>query len=341
MRVLIVKMSSLGDVIHTLPALTDAMHAVPGIRFDWVVEPSFQGVPVLHPAVDRVIPAPLRAWRKRPFSRETARQFPAFCKMLRAQQYDAVIDAQGLLKSALITRLCRGPRFGLDRHSAREPVAAFFYRHRISVPRQQHAIDRVRQLFSEALGFVLPETAPDYGIDRARIPAFFQPGKYLIFFHGTTWETKHWPEGHWRMLAKRAVQHGFEVRLPWGNAAERSRAERIAAECEGVSVLPALDLAAMASVLAGAQGVVSVDTGLGHLAAALGVPGVSLYGPTSPGLSGAVGTSQIHQLADFVCAPCFGRQCTFKGAAPTQEQPPCLAGISPELVWARLESVKE
>lgn len=336
MRVLLIKTSSMGDILHTLPALTDAAHAICGIQFDWVVEAPFQQIPHWHPNVDHVIPVALRTWRKQPFSRKTWQAGWAFCRQLRARQYDAVIDAQGLIKSALITRLARGKRFGLDRHSARESLASLFYQAKIAVQRKQHAVIRLRQLFAKTLGYSLPETPPDYGIDRTRL-ALPSSGEYLVFLHGTTWESKHWPETHWKTLAAIAIEKGFAVKLPSGNPREHARAIRIAKALKGVEALPSLDLGGMAAVLAGASGVVAVDTGLGHLAAALGIRGVSLYGPTNPALSGAIGISQIHLAAKLPpCAPCLGRKCTFPGAAGTEHHPPCLGSLTPERVWEAL-----
>ena len=107
MRVLVVKMSSLGDVIHTLPALTDAAAAIPGITFDWVVEEGFAEIPAWHPAVDTVIPIALRRWRKHPWRDFRGPQWRACRQALRRQHYDAVIDAQGLLKSVFVARLVK------------------------------------------------------------------------------------------------------------------------------------------------------------------------------------------------------------------------------------------
>ena len=342
MTVLIVKTSSMGDIIHTLPALTDAMQARPGIQFDWVVEKAFAEIPAWHPAVARVIPVGLRAWRKQLFSRVTWQASRAFYRDLRAQNYTLVIDAQGLPKSAVIARLAQGVTAGPDWRSARDSVAALFYQQRLRVPFDQHAVDRARQLFAQALGYPLPDSPPDYGIDRTKLAvrsATDQP--YLVFLHGTTWETKHWPEAHWKGLARRAIQQGYQIRLPWGNPAEEARAHRIASVGSDVTVLPRQTLAGMAAILAGAKGVVSVDTGFGHLTAALAVPAVSLYGPTSPALNGALGPSQTHLSASLACSPCFGRQCSFRGEIPLvageRLLPPCLAKVSPDVVWTALE----
>ena len=335
MRVLLVKTSSLGDVLHTLPALSDAARQLPGISFDWVVEEAFVEVPAWHAAVDTVIPVALRRWKHSPLRVLRAGEPQAAVRQLRRQYYDLVLDAQGLLKSAVITRLARGPRAGLDRNSAREPVAARAYRRTFAVPRQQHAVQRVRQLFAAALEYELPATAPDYGI-RQRFSGQGRD-RYLVFLHGTTWPTKHWPEVYWGELAQLAVAQGLQVKLPWGNAAERQRAERIAAVHEAVEVLPRMSLGELAALIADASCVVGVDTGLVHLAAALGTPCVTLYGSTDPGLIGTLGEGQMHLRAEFPCAPCQERKCGYLGEATVY--PACYVTLGPGTVWMQLDGI--
>lgn len=342
MRVLLVKTSSLGDVIHALPAVTDAARAIPGLRFDWVVEESFAEIPAWHPAVHKVIPVALRRWRKQPLRAWRGGEWRAFIEAVGDTAYDAVIDAQGLLKSALLTRYGQGPVHGLDRNSAREPLASLFYRHRHRVAWGRHAVERVRELFALALGYALPDAPCDYGLDRRRIPMPDTPAAvpYLVFLHGTTWPTKHWPESYWRGLAELADAAGWETRLPWGNPEEQARAERIAAGLAHARVLQRLSLAGMAAELAGARACVAVDTGLGHLAAAFDVPTLSLFGPTHPGFTGAWGPRQEHLASDFPCAPCLKKRCAHR---PTdqeraahdlaREQPLCFTRLPPERVW--------
>jgi heptosyltransferase-1 len=334
-KLLLIKTSSLGDLIHTLPALTDAARALPELRVDWVVEESFSEIPYWHPAVRWVIPIALRRWRRRPLRSLLGGEPKAFLDCLRRLRYDRVLDAQGLLlKSALIARLARGHRVGLDRSSAREPLSALAYQERIRVPRQQHAIERNRQLFAQALGYDCPDGEPDYGL-RGPVPAGVEVAPRLVFLHGTTWPTKHWPEEYWCELARLASTAGYQVRLPWGDAREMARAERIAAAVPAGLVLPRLSLSEMAAELAAAAGVVGVDTGLCHLAAALEVPAVTLYGATRPELTGTRGPDQLHLLADFPCAPCLKRSCAFTG--DTQVEPACFASLTPALVWRTLQ----
>ncbi|MGY8818406.1 MAG: lipopolysaccharide heptosyltransferase I [Pseudomonadales bacterium] len=326
MRVLLVKTSSLGDVIHTLPALTDAQLAIPGIQFDWVVEEGFAEIPAWHPAVAQVIPVAIRRWRKHPLQTLRSGEWRRFKARLRETRYDLVIDAQGLLKSAWLTRYVKAPVAGFDRDSIREPLASRFYDRCYAVPRDQHALERVRQLFAQALGYSIPEMIADYGLDRSQLAT---PGEqpYLLFLHGTTWSSKHWPEAYWRQLAERMSEFGWAIRLPWGNAEEKARAERIAQGLPSASVLPRLNLGGVAKVVAGARACVAVDTGLGHLAAALDVPSISLYGPTLPGRVGAYGRSQVH-----LCAP-------GPNAGKGDRHKPCFDGLSVEHVASELKAL--
>jgi heptosyltransferase-1 len=346
LRVLLIKTSSLGDVIHALPALTDAARAIPGIQFDWVVEEGFAEIPTWHPAVGKVIPVAIRRWRKNLWQTIKSGEFKRFKQNLQATKYDLVIDAQGLLKSALLTRYVRAPVAGLDKHSAREPLASRFYSRRLAVARGQHAVERLRQLFAVALGYDLPKGLGDYGLNVERLVELPRKNPYVLFLHGTTWDTKHWPEAYWRELAERMGHLGMAVKLPWGSPAEKARAERIAQGLRNAEVLPRLNLAGVAKVLAGAQACVAVDTGLGHLAAALDVPTVSLFGPTNPGLTGAYGRSQVHMASDFSCAPCLQKKCTYQPTAEDQrrfdlkrEWPLCFTRLNPERVASRLSTL--
>ncbi|MEN8259344.1 MAG: lipopolysaccharide heptosyltransferase I [Pseudomonadota bacterium] len=292
MRVLIVKTSSMGDLIHTLPAVTDAARANEGIRFDWVAEHWFAEIPGWHPAVEHVIPVSIRKWRRNPLARVARKEIASTLTALRAQHYDYVIDAQGLIKSAILTRLCRGRRCGLNSASCREPLAAAAYQDRFAVAKEMHAIDRVRMLFSRVLDYDYDSQCLDYGLDKSTFDPPAKNRPYVVFLHGTSWRTKLWPSASWRDLAGLASAAGYDILLPWGGEAEKVRAEEIAGNCGRAEVLPRMPLTALAGLLAYASGVVGVDTGLAHLAAALGVPGVTLYLNTYPRLTGARGALQ-------------------------------------------------
>jgi heptosyltransferase-1 len=335
MKILLIKTSSLGDVIHTLPALTDAKKAIPDIEFHWVVEERFTAIAHWHPAVTKVIPIALRRWKKKPFHLANWKEWRAFKKILQSEDYDLVIDAQGLLKSALLTRCVKTDSAGYDKHSIREPLASYFYKRKFAVSRKQHAIDRIRQLMCQALYYPFKDEMPDYGINR--IDYLLNTGPYILFFHGTTWENKHWPEKYWIQLAKLAAEKQIRIKLAWGSSAEKERAERIASRCDNTEVLPDLDLKGLAPVIASAQAVVTVDTGLGHLAAAFAVPTLALFGPTDPDKNGILGELQYNLAAKFDCAPCLKRSCSFKGK--TNVWPACFSTVTPELVWEKLSSL--
>lgn len=295
MRLLVVKTSSLGDVLHALAAVTDAAHAVPGLQCDWLVEEAFAEIPAWHPAVQRVIPCALRRWRKDIGVARASGEWAHFRQELQQQSYDLVIDAQGLLKSAWLASLARGPRAGPGFGSAREFLAGAFYQRRIRIAAREdaHAVDRLRQLFAQALGYVVPQTAVDFGLDRSRLAAPNLTAPYVVFLHATTWPSKQWPLAHWQQLGRELSARGLKVLLPWGTVVEHGQAQKIAAAFEG-QVPERQSLTQLAGLLGHAKFVVGVDTGLSHLAAALATPSVTLYGPTLPALTGTVGAHQIH-----------------------------------------------
>ena len=303
MHVLIIKTSSMGDVLHSLPALTDAMQAIPGIRFDWVVEENFAQIPGWHPAVDKVLPVAIRRWRKHWFGSQQREERFLFKRELQSRQYDIVLDAQGLIKSAaLVTRLAKGVKHGQDSRSAREPFSSWWYDKRHEISKQQHAVERTRELFAKSLGYEKPQTQGDYAIARHFLS---QPSadaqRYLVFLHATTRDNKHWPEAHWRDLIARVAPTGLRIKLPWGAEHEYQRALRLAEGFDHVEVLPKLSLELVAGQLANARAVVSVDTGLSHLTAALDRPNITLYGPTDPGLIGGYGQNQVSIKAEDNC----------------------------------------
>jgi heptosyltransferase I len=345
MHVLIVKVSSLGDVIHTLPAVTDAAHARRDLRFDWVVEEAFAEIPAWHPAVDKVIPVAFRRWRKHPLQTWRSGEFAEFKRKVQERHYDLVIDAQGLIKSGIISRLSRGLTVGLSNRTIREPLATLFYNVVYSVPWQQHAVERVRELFSRTFNYSYDYKTCDYGLNARQFkdrPLDKEP--YVVFFHGTTWDSKLWPDNYWQKLAQIAGQAGYKVKVLWGNAVEQERARKIALAGSHVEILDRLSLTKIAGLLAASSGAVAVDTGLGHLGAALSIPVISIYGSSDPARTGTHGRGQIHLQSSLDCAPCMKKRCLYKGEAllDTHEgkefsvEPPCYRSNSPELVWDRL-----
>lgn len=335
MKVLLIKTSSLGDIVHAFPALTDAADACPGIEFEWVVEEAFADIAALHPAVTRVIPCALRRWRKTPIKTWRNGEWRRFKQDLQSSHYDVVIDAQGLIKSAFVTRLARGERVGLDKQSAREPLSAKALHRPLSIPKGEHAISRLRQLFSLALDYPLPTGLPDSGFSPASALTA-EGAKQLIFLHGTTWPTKHWPEQQWRALATLASDSGTAVWLPWGDDIEKARAERIADGLAGITLLPKMSLPQLFEKMLQADGFVAVDTGLAHLAAAAGLSGVALYGPTDPALTGVLGARARSLSAEFPCAPCVQERCSYRGEMGKGFVPPCFSSLPAAQVWREL-----
>jgi heptosyltransferase-1 len=291
--ILFVKTSSLGDVIHHMPALTEARAHRPGDRFAWVVEELFAPLVCLHPAVDDVIPVAARRWGKRWFDPSTWSEMGEFRRALRARRFDAVIDTQGLVKSALIARTARGVRHGYDAASIKESWASRLYDEGHRVARGLHAIDRNRMLTGLAQGYS-PEGPPDFGLDRARI-ATSAAAPYAVLLHATAQAQKEWPEADWRALAAELARD-IDVVLPWGSGAERARAQRIASGLSRASVPEREPLDAVARLIAGASYVVGVDTGLLHLAAALQVPLVGIFCGSDPHLTRPVGSGPIEVL---------------------------------------------
>jgi heptosyltransferase-1 len=341
MRVLIVRLSSMGDLVQTLPALTDAARAIPEITFDWIVDESFAQVPGWHTNVNTVIPSAFRRWRKNWRQAFKSREPQEFLKKVRRQKYDFVIDVQCELKSALASRLARGIRYGYDRRAVHEWGAQFAYQKKFFVPKGSHSIQRMRELMARSLGYEYADATMEYGIDRARLGpiAIELPKRFLVFIHSTSWTSKNWPELYWQDLTRKALNAGYSVVLPWGDKAERERAGRIAQAREGVIILPPLSISEKAAIINQASGTVGLDTGLSHIAAALDIPSVTIYGATDPLLVGATGGHQLHMVSGFECVGCHQTQCTYPGAAAFK--PACLVEISPDNVWQKLEEVQK
>lgn len=295
-RILLIKSSSLGDVIHCLPAVSDMSRQVPDLSLDWVIEDSLADVARLHPAVTRVIPVQLRRWRRHLLDGETWREFGLFRSRIGAAPYDRIIDAQGLIRSAMLARLAAGLHCGYDRHSVREPPASLFYDRRYPAGVTLHAVERMRRLVAQAIGYEVPAEL-DYGVPTATTrPEWLGAGPYLVGLHGTARADKAWFEERWVELARRAAAEGFSLVLPWGSGAELRRSERIAATSPLGVVPPSLGFAELAALLAGAAAVVGVDTGLTHLASAVGAPVVAIYAATWSEFNGVMGPSFVANL---------------------------------------------
>lgn len=326
MKVLVVKMSSMGDVVHTLPAVTDALAARPDITVDWCVEAAFAPIVRLHPGVRRIHEIRLRAWRKTPFSAASWRAARALRRDLKVERYDLVIDAQGLLKSALLARLTGAPVAGFDAASAREPLAARFYGKRHAIPRDRHAIDRLRLLFSNILGYQPDLAGLDYGI---ATPTGGGARRTAVLLHGTTWPSKRWSTENWIELARTLIADGLTPQVTFADAGEEEVALAIAAGAPGTELVAKAPLDRVAAMIGAADVVVGCDTGLTHLAAALGRPTVALFLSTKPGLTGVVGQQAVILEASSTCAPCRRRICSLVSVNEVQ---PCVRTIYPQLV---------
>lgn len=285
-KILLVKTSSMGDVIHNLPVVSDIRTRFPDAEIDWVVEESFAGIPALHPGVGGILPAAVRRWRKNLVSRAVRDEIGAFVGKLRGKIYDVVLDTQGLIKSAAIARLARGARCGFDWRSAREPLAALFYDETVRVEKSLHAVQRNRLLAGRALGYS-PDDPVNYGIAAPALALPWLPASpFAVLLHATSRDDKLWPEADWAALGAHLAGRGVGCVLPWGSAAERQRSRRLAERVPDAVVPPALTLGQAAALLSRAVAAVGVDTGLIHLAAALNVPAIALYCASDPGLTG-------------------------------------------------------
>jgi heptosyltransferase-1 len=274
-EILFLKTSSMGDVLHHMPAVTDARRRFPQARITWVVDELYAPLAALHPAVNEIVPIAVRRWRKRLHELPTWNEIREATTRLRSHRYDAVIDTQGLVRTALMTRVISGSSHGYDSDSIREPFASRFYENTYRVSWDLHVIARNRALTGLALDYE-PDGAPDYGFDRS----YFKNESaepYAMLFHATAKTDKEWPEDRWIEIGKTLAARGLQIVLPWGNDAERERSERIAAQVPNATVPERKPILEVGKLIAGAKLVVGVDTGFLHIAAALGVPTAAIF----------------------------------------------------------------
>ncbi|MBC7604817.1 MAG: lipopolysaccharide heptosyltransferase I [Ramlibacter sp.] len=284
MRILIVKLSSLGDVVHAMPAVQDILASLPGASVDWVVERSFAPLVRRCRGVQRVVECEIRRWRKSPLSSQTRSEWRAFREALREVPYDAVIDVQGLTKSALVARTARlargGKRYALANQtegSSYEAPTRWVADVAIRIEPHVHAVTRTRELCARALGYEVPASL-SYGLQSQALDASTASKPCIAFVHGTSRDDKLWPEANWVELGQRLIADGCTIGLPQGSDEERARSERIA-NALGVNaqVWPHMDLGALTDRLASCTGVIGVDSGLSHIAVALDLPHVQIY----------------------------------------------------------------
>ncbi|MEM9744688.1 MAG: lipopolysaccharide heptosyltransferase I [Pseudomonadota bacterium] len=352
MRILVIKMSSMGDVVHMLPAVTDL--AAQGDEIHWVVEEAFVPIVRAHPSVTRVIPIAWRRWRQAlsqlvtPRARAAWSELKAFKEAVRSTQYDIVIDAQGLYKSAIVTRWADAPvKVGFDRETVRERGASRFYTEGAPVAVDQHAVDRLRSLCALAAGYTVPQP-PRFGIERTSDP---NRAPVALLLHGTSWPSKEYPEAHWIALGRTAQAQGYRIVMTWGDDVERQRAERIAAgirasgetHAEAATLWDRMALDALIQRLNEVSVVIGVDSGIGHLAAALGIPSIGLFGASDAQRTGLRGRYARDLSPDFACAPCLSRVCRYQGEPVRIDgvaaRPACLAGLTSAAVWQAAEAL--
>ncbi len=289
MRILIVKMSSMGDVVHAQPLASDLRRAFPGARIEWVVEKSFAAICGLNPAVDQVIPIGWRRWRKTLWAAPIRAEMLAFYHSLTQEPYDLVLDCQGLIKSAVVCRLAEAAlRVGPAWAFAREPLAALAYQRKVVVPRDWHVVRRNRAIGAAAGGYSIDSPA-EFGLEAEILDtdeaAWLPPQGYALLVTGASRDDKLWPEAHWVLTAQRLQQEGLALVWFWGTESERLRAERLArlatqagAQAATPAVVPPfLTVHEAARVIAGAEIVVGLDTGFTHLAGALGRPTIAIF----------------------------------------------------------------
>lgn len=338
MKILLIKMSSMGDIFHTFPAISDLKAHDPTVSIDWVVEYGFKEIVEWHPAINKVIPINLRRWMKRRGT-NSWREFKEWLAEIRSEKYDLVIDAQGLFKSAAIAKLSKTQSIhGFDKRSARETIASFFYSHKYNVSKDQHAVERTRQLFGQIFNYT-PSTALNFGIKQNFVGVEKNTHK-LIFIIGTSWITKLWSTQHWQTLTTLAIEKGHQIEIMWGSADEKAIADSIIAMCpQATRPLIRLSITTIAEKLVEAAGVIGLDTGFSHLAGALETPTIALYGATSPVKVGLIGqhTSNLRIDPPLECMPCHKRQCKLL-PENSLDTPPCMTGIEPNVVWETLNS---
>lgn len=336
MKILLIKMSSMGDIFHTFPAITDLKARYPLAEIHWVVEDGFKEIAAWHPAISKIIPIHLRRWMK---ERKLGswREFKNWKTRLQTETYDYVVDAQGLLKSSLIARCANGKAiYGYDKFSSRESISHWFYDYHFRIDRGLHAVQRIRQLFGKIFGYALA-TEINFGINQ-NFSSVQKNSRKLVFIIGTSWVTKLWSTHEWEQLTRIALDAGYEVEIIWGSAEEKAIAQQIIDACPNATrPTDRMSITAIAEKLVEAKGVVGLDTGFSHLAGALETPTIALYGPTSPVKVGLIGNHTLNmQLSPALdCMPCHKRQCKWL-PENSLDTPPCLQKIHAAQVWQEL-----
>jgi heptosyltransferase-1 len=284
LKILLVRVSSLGDVLHNLPMVADILRHHPDARIDWVVEEGYVSLVRLNPHVRKVIPFALRRWKKGLKDKAVRAEIRAFFRDLRAEQYDYVFDTQGLIKTGLIMAAARvrpgGQKVGMangTEDSGYEGASRIFHSRSIPVALRTHAVQRGREVAASALGYAI-DAPPDFSLpapDPSQRPAWMPEGDYAVFFHGTARDAKKWAPANWIALGHALAP--LAILLPWGSPREKEEAEQLAAALPNARVLPKLSMMDAVELARHAALAVGVDTGLTHIAAAFVRPTVEIY----------------------------------------------------------------
>jgi heptosyltransferase-1 len=330
-RILIVKLSSMGDVIHALPILSDIKNALGDVSIDWLTEPAYACLLESHPLINRVLTVPLRKHKGHLLQFYKSQEAQAIRKYFKSHPYDVIIDAQGLLKSALLSRWAKGTRCGYDKNSCREPLSSRLMHRRFAVAKDQHAVTRMRQLAAQALDYPCPTAPPDYQLNQSpKKSEHTTPTIMLMPF--TTWPSKHWPQAHWQSLIKQLAPTN-NLLIAWGSQDEKQQADNYCQDIDTAQPIPPSSIADMKSLLENCDAFIAVDTGFAHLATALDLPGIALMGPTDKRQSGPLGSKQFAMDINLPCRPCHKRICPLTYQAEAL-RPACMADIKPENVAA-------
>lgn len=296
MKILIIKTSSMGDIIHALPVARDIRLALPDAELHWVAEESFRDIPTLAPAVDKVHVTAFRRWRRSLLSSAVRGEVAALKEALRDERYDVVLDIQGLMRSAMVARWTGVRSTGYSWGTAKEPLASLAYANKLALPASLGAVRRYRMAAAQTLGYEIDETRPLFGLKATAVPSVKPRGAYAALAVNTSRDEKLWPEENWIDLGRRLGDRGLKSVLFWGSPKERERVERLCARIPGALVAPRAGLAETAASLAGAACVIGVDTGLAHLGAALGRPSIGIFVSTPTDTLRLIGDGPVHSL---------------------------------------------
>jgi heptosyltransferase I len=352
MKILIIKLSSIGDIIHTFPAIIDATANVENITIDWLIDDNFKDVPELlnfsANLNNNIIPISLRDIKKN-INFNNIKNFLIKLLNLKTAHYDLIIDAQGLLKSALIAKFIKknSKIAGFNWGYCKESIASVFYDYKFNIEKQLHAVTRIRKLFAAALNYNIydQEEYINFGLKQKK---FFKLEElinkkidnYIVFLHGTTWETKEWPIQYWQKLSELLNQNNIKIVVSFYNVKEQNLTKELALNNPNVTVVSDLNIMQIARMLANAMAVVAVDTGFAHLAGAIGVPTIGIFGPTCTHKSKITGKASVNLQSNYHCAPCLSRVCLEYKHKRSDIKQPCLKEITPEIVYSKLQIIK-